>query len=395
MPSVRCFSSLAVATVVAFAIPSVAQPPQDLRMVGEHWTAWDPPAVEEGEEPYVIQSGDTLWDLAESFLDDPYLWPQIWEQNQYILDAHWIYPGDPLLMSSRVVPEQAMEDDAYGGDDDMMADAGESEDESGLTGYETVDRSLSSPKPLGTESDIYCSGFIGDPALEIPYFISGSESQVLGLPDSAVMTTKFANFSDDQTREVLSTGDILYLDSGRSQGLSPGFLYSVIQPLEDVQHPRTGEMLGRYFRWEGRVRVLSVQEATAIVEIVHACRPISVGMGLIPFEPEPVPLGRVALPRPASAAVPAEQLDGAPTIVRSTINGLLTFGEGSLIFVDRGEVDDVTPGDMFTIYRRNKEGFPPVVIGELAILSVRQQTALARILRSRYTVRVGDELVSR
>ena len=134
---------------------------------------------------------------------------------------------------------------------------------------------------------------------------------------------------------------------------------------------------------------------TAIVEIVHSCRPISVGMGLLPFEPEPVPLGRIALPRPGSAAVPAERLDGAPTIVRSTIEGLLTLGEGSLLFVDRGEVDDVTPGDMFTIYRRNKEGFPPVVIGELAILSVRQQTALGRIIRSRYTVRVGDQLVAR
>ena len=35
------------------------------------------------------------------------------------------------------------------------------------------------------------------------------------------------------------------------------------------------------------------------------------------------------------------------------------------------------------------------VIGEMAILSVRQQTALGRIVRSRYTVRVGDQLVAR
>ena len=26
---------------------------------------------------------------------NPYLWPQIWDQNRYITDAHWIYPGDP------------------------------------------------------------------------------------------------------------------------------------------------------------------------------------------------------------------------------------------------------------------------------------------------------------
>ena len=72
-----------------------AQPPTDLHLVGDHWTAWDPPATyPEGAELYVIEKGDTLWDLSNRFYGDPYLWPQLWERNQYVLDAHWIYPGD-------------------------------------------------------------------------------------------------------------------------------------------------------------------------------------------------------------------------------------------------------------------------------------------------------------
>jgi len=54
--------------------------------------------------------------------------------------------------------------------------------------------------------------------------------------------------------------------------------------------------------------------------------------------------------------------------------------------------DDMTPGDVFTIYRTNREGFPPVVLGELAVLSVHQRSAVAKIIESRYPIYVGDRL---
>jgi len=71
---------------------------------------------------------------------------------------------------------------------------------------------------------------------------------------------------------------------------------------------------------------------------------------------------------------------------------LLTLGAGYLVFIDQGNEEDMAPGDIFTIYRRGRRGFPPTVLGELAVLSVFEETALARILRSRYTVYVGDAL---
>ena len=73
--------------------------------MGDHWTAWDPPEV--GPEAYIIQKGDTLWDLAGKWFGDPFLWPQVWDENRYILDSHWIYPGDPLVVPGQptVVPD--------------------------------------------------------------------------------------------------------------------------------------------------------------------------------------------------------------------------------------------------------------------------------------------------
>ena len=64
-----------------------------------HWSRYKyPESIPEGATYYIIKRGDTLWDLSGKFLGNPFLWPQIWDQNRYITDAHWIYPGDPLIL---------------------------------------------------------------------------------------------------------------------------------------------------------------------------------------------------------------------------------------------------------------------------------------------------------
>ena len=97
---------IVVLTLVMLAAGAAAHtPPANLHLVGDHWTAWDPPtAFPDGAEVYRIVAGDTLWDLAERYYGNPYLWPQIWEKNPYVLDAHWIYPGDPLVVGISVTP---------------------------------------------------------------------------------------------------------------------------------------------------------------------------------------------------------------------------------------------------------------------------------------------------
>src|SRR5690349_18809940 len=98
-------SGWAIAILLASTVLGAAErPPRNLHQVDGHWTAWNPPVPPEGARIHVIERGDTLWDLAARFYGDPYLWPQLWERNQYILDAHWIYPGDPLELGPQVVP---------------------------------------------------------------------------------------------------------------------------------------------------------------------------------------------------------------------------------------------------------------------------------------------------
>ena len=50
---------------------------------------------------YIVQPGDTLWDLSQQFSDSAWLWPDMWNENQQITNPHLIYPGDRIKLYRR------------------------------------------------------------------------------------------------------------------------------------------------------------------------------------------------------------------------------------------------------------------------------------------------------
>ncbi len=399
---------LATLVVGATALTAADRPPQDLHRVGDHWTAWNPPAPPEpgtgDQQVYTIVKGDTLWALAGKYLGNPYLWPQIWEKNQYILDAHWIYPGDPLLLGITVAPVENLAQGPGG--------PGTTGETPGAPGEETPPpppppgaltpaEAAGAPVPLAAESDIYCSGYVGDLEEPFPFAIIGSEYDSLRIDISnydvrlrdvpAAKQIQGRYGASTTVKFGLATGDIIYVDGGRARGMSPGTLFTVVVPEQPVVHPVLRQVVGRFYHYLGRIRILSVQETTAIAEIVQTCDPVVVGAFLAPFQPEPVPLGRSTAMRPVNFPAAAEKLVNAPTIVYAR-DDVLSLGADHVVHVDLGE-QDVTPGDLYTIYRENsRPGLPPVVLGELAVLSVHRHFSVAKILESRYPIRLGDRL---
>ncbi|WP_163936275.1 LysM peptidoglycan-binding domain-containing protein [Paraferrimonas sp. SM1919] len=50
-------------------------------------------------DQYVVVSGDTLWDIATLYLNDPWRWPELWGDNPHIANPHLIFPGDVLTLT--------------------------------------------------------------------------------------------------------------------------------------------------------------------------------------------------------------------------------------------------------------------------------------------------------
>jgi len=60
-------------------------------------------------EVYVVEKGDTLWDISNMYLDKPWQWPELWRTNIHITNPHLIYPGDELRLVKNEKGETVLE----------------------------------------------------------------------------------------------------------------------------------------------------------------------------------------------------------------------------------------------------------------------------------------------
>jgi hypothetical protein len=377
------------------------RPPKNLHRVGDHWTPYNPPdpaTYPAGAKTYAIKHGDTLWGLAQQFYNNGYMWPQLWETNTWITDAHWIYPGDVLLIEGEISHQ------AEGGGTTGTGTTGTaggttagSTPGGGTLGATTgnplggqVVRPLvtaadavggsAGPVPLATEADIYCYGYIGDPNEPMPNQIFAWEDGELRYQPGVVLSSTDG-----------AEGDLAFINGGTSTGLVAGETYMLVAPRGLIQHPRTRETVGRQYDYIGQVKVLCLDGQQSRGIVTKSCAEIPLGSRLKPMPQLPIPLARI--PSLPAFCDPASGKTRGYIVSAEGGDWLTAMGEGFLVQINLGRDEQVQPGEFLTVFRDSLQpGTPPQVLGEIAVLTAENHTATAKIVLMRYNMKVGDEV---
>lgn len=337
--------------------------------IGPHWSKNPyPTSIPEGEAYYIVEKGDTLWDLSRRFLGSPYLWPQIWDQNKYIRDAHWIYPGDPLILPKVALVAQKAGQAAGAGEPDLSEEEG------------ALPPGLPKGARIGPGGDILYPA-IEEMALQCSHYIA---------PSPEDMDTYVIGSEHGATKVAFAERDILYLSKGSNAGLKAGDALALRHMSFDVKHPVSGRNIGTLIETTGMARVLLAQENSATIIVERACNDIHEGDYAAPATTPSVPL-IIRRPPPDRVTPPSGKVTG---YVVAIAEDSMIAGDNQLISINLGSADGMTPGSTLTVFKVMYPSVPTSrnVVGEVAVVATREKTSTARVIYSGDAIMAGDQV---
>ncbi|MBU2870987.1 LysM peptidoglycan-binding domain-containing protein [Colwellia sp. E2M01] len=328
---------------------------------------------------HVVVKGDTLWDISEVFLEQPWLWPKLWRLNPEVNNPHLIYPGDIL----RLVYDE-------NGNPMLVVDKGANQ---GKASYkwspkirqENKDDSAISLLPLEVVAPYmtYAHLFSEDELEELPY--------VIGSDEGYRMTTKDFKVYVNADLEVSQS-------------------YAMYDKGEELFDPETEESLGFYVDLVGTGQAIKTGDmennVPATIHVSSVKREIAAGSYVVPIND-----GQL-LPSVFSMKAAKKSLRGS--IVKATSDAR-RFGKLEIIMINRGAEHDVTTGDVMGIKRTSPgvvdtgDGpaylieasswdkltgsdykMPEEYLGELMIFKVFEKASMGIILQTEKPARIND-----
>jgi len=313
---------------------------------------------------YVIIKHDTLWDISERFLRDPFKWPSIWKVNPYIRNPDLIYPGDVV----KIIPieeEEKEEGFDVGSLPVVTVEPGEGKVVVLTPEVKKEEEPAPKPRPSHSSSQMKRKGFISKNGLK-------ASGEIIKAKENAIL---------------LGNGDRVFISLKDKTGLSTGERFTIFRKSSLVKHPVTGKRMGYIIDILG---TLVVTDNSGVVEarIDRSFKEIEVGAKLMPLKEV---VSEVAL-TPAQA--------GLGGYIIATGEERQDLSKGDIVYIDKGKKDGVQGGNTLDIYRSRKKVKDPVTgkkvqlpadkIGSLVVIKPGKRTSSCIITRSVTAIRTGD-----
>lgn len=355
----------------------------------------------EAPETYVVQRGDTLFDICDQLIDEKSYWPKLWSMNPYIRNPHFIfpamklrfYPGDqdtpPYL---QVVSEDDVVPIDKGDLDEkqLVADTAPPADlKSGIPPETKTNPEIEviGPDQLADElSDLFMSGGkrynSAEITIEVPGFIFAEPRE----PKAYVLGGRYGELS-------LGQGQRATLEATEEGALGNGSLHTVIRPGPEIYDPVSGDFVGYLYYFVGNILVVGKIEEDIYSSIVQSTR--------LTVRPDDLVVEYISTSRtvPSSTVgVPKSDIDAS--IVAYEYDNQLLGAEGQSLFIDKGSQDGVSPGMYFSIYQTPRllsgdfsednltDDFHQV--GLMRIIDVTTQGAVGYVLESSREIKIDD-----
>lgn len=287
-----------------------------------------------GDHPdtYVVQRGDTLWDIAGKFLQKPWLWPEIWQANPQISNPHLIYPGDVISLAylDRVTLQPGPRTDAQPINAIALSDV-----EPFLKDLRVVDSFDQLPHVVGLEGDR----------------LRGSQGQVAyvrGLPGARAgdrylvvrPTVRYTHLTrSGLCCDLMHTDDLDY--RGRRTIDFHNYWTNVVMP--DKGNELLGfEMMRVNIGTITRGEVGGIEASTLLLD--EAGREVRIGDRLIPVDAQPYDLQ--FFPHP-----PKQQTAYGKARVLAVADAMTAGGPRDVVALSVGSREGVDNGTVFSIWR--------------------------------------------
>jgi len=315
-------------------------------------------------ERYTVVRGDTLWDISGLFLEDPWLWPEIWYVNPQVENPHLIYPGDVLrLVWVDGRPQIRLERDAVSADTRLSPQVRYRSLEDAITTipYDAIAAFLSKPTVIDKRT-----------ARTSPYILDIRESHL-----------------------IAGSGFHVYV---RGTDAPVGTRYHLYHIGDELFDPDNGRLLGFEGLYVGEGRISDTGDP-ATMFLTETRREALQGDRLILEDPK-LPLN--FFPRP-----PERPVEGK---IVSVVDGVSLIGTYQIVSVNLGAEDGMQPGHVLSVhetgnlikdryaqaggfrrlFRGNKVRLPDKHAGEMMIFSVTEQLSFGLVMHATSEISVLD-----